>query len=110
MAKIAKVKLVLSDAVDVKAVWNAIPDFKMGGISLNDFIAVHDETDSLDKDYSTKDVELTGVKNKRDEKAQLLGELVTRFRSGPNAPLYIRMENRSERIQTPPAPRPRNII
>jgi hypothetical protein len=82
MAKIAKVKVVLSDAVDVKAVWNAIPDFKMGGISLNDFIAVRDETDSLDKEYSTRDVELTGVKNKRDDKARLLDELITRFRSG----------------------------
>ena len=82
MAKIAKVKEALSDAVDVKAVWDAIPDFKMGSISLTDFIALRDETDILDKKYSTKDVELTGVKSLRDEKARLLSGLITRFRSG----------------------------
>ncbi len=70
MAKNAKVKEALSDVVDVKAVWDAIPEFKMGSISLTEFIAVRDETDSLDKEYSTKDVELTGVKNKRDDKAR----------------------------------------
>jgi hypothetical protein len=82
MAKNAKVKEALSDAVDVKAVWEAIPDFKMGSISLTEFIAVRDEADSLDKEYSTKDVELTGVKNQRDDKARHLAELITRFRSG----------------------------
>ena len=82
MAKIVKVKETLAEAFDVKAVWEKIPDFKMGPISLNDFIAAQDSAESLDKEYATKDAELTGVKANRDEKARKLGELITRFRSG----------------------------
>ena len=94
MAKSIRPRATLADALDVKSVWQAVPDFTMGDISLKQFVAVHDAADSLDKEYSTKDVELTGVKNKRDEKARLLGELVTRFRSGmrsiygPNSSQY----------------------
>jgi len=82
MAKIVKLKETLADALDVKTVWEKVPDFKMGSISLNDFIAARDVTESLDKEYATKDVELSGVKANRDEKARELGQLVTRFRSG----------------------------
>jgi hypothetical protein len=82
MAKIANVKATLKDAADVKAVWEALPDFKMGSISLNDFGAVHDEADVLQKEYAKKDVELSGVKGNRDDKIRQLGDLITRFRSG----------------------------
>ena len=82
MAKIVKVKETLAEAFDVKAVWEKIPDFKMGPISLNDFIAAREAAESLDKEYATKDAELTGVKANRDEKGRQLGELITRFRSG----------------------------
>ena len=94
MAKIANVKATLKDAGDVKAVWEAIPDFKMGSISLNNFIAAHDEADVLQKEYAKKDIELTGVKGNRDDKVRQLGDLITRFRSairgiyGPDSPVY----------------------
>ena len=94
MAKIANVKVTLTDAGDVKAVWEAIPDFKMGSISLNDFIAVHDDADVLQKEYAKKDIELTGVKGNRDDKVRQLGDLITRFRStirgvyGPDSAVY----------------------
>ena len=85
MAKISNVKKVLKHAGQIKTVWEAIPDFKMGSISLNDFNAVHDATDSLIKEYASKDVELTGVKGRRDDKARELRELITRFRAGIRA-------------------------
>jgi hypothetical protein len=94
MAKVANVKATLQDASAVKAVWQMLPDFKLGSISLNDFIGVHDAADLLQKEYVTKDVELTGVRGNRDDKVRQLGELVTRFRSsirgayGPDSALY----------------------
>jgi hypothetical protein len=54
----------------------------MGSVSLDDFIAIQDATDALDKECARKNVELTGVKSVRDDKARQLSGLVTRFRSG----------------------------
>ena len=82
MAKTPNVKLTLKDAAGVRTVWEANPDFKMGSISLNDFITAQDATVDLDKECAKKDVELTGVKANRDDKARYLTELITRFRSG----------------------------
>jgi hypothetical protein len=94
MAKSAKVKATLVDAVDVKAVWEMVPNFVMGDVSLNEFTAICDAADSLDKEYAKKDVELTNARVNRDEKARQLADLVTRFRSGirsiygPDSPMY----------------------
>ena len=94
MARIASIKATLNDAGGVRTVWEAHPGFTMGSVSLNDFIAVHDAVDELDKDCAKKDVELTGVKANRDDKARHLGELITHFRSGmrstygPDSPEY----------------------
>ena len=82
MARIPSVKTTLKDANKVRTVWQSIPDFKMGSISFHDFVAIHDATDAFDKEYARKDVELTGIKGNRDDKARLLSDLVTRFRSG----------------------------
>src|SRR5262245_45467189 len=82
MAKNPGVKTVLKDAGSVRTVWESIPDFKMGDVSLDDFVAIHDATDASQKEYVRKDVELTGIKGKRDDKARQLSELITRFRSG----------------------------
>ncbi|HYR86707.1 MAG TPA: hypothetical protein VE422_21655 [Terriglobia bacterium] len=79
------VKSTLDDGLDVKSVWRAIPDFTLGGISLKQFVAVHDAADSLDKEYSRKGVELDGVKANRDDKVRELNDLITRFRSGIRA-------------------------
>ena len=94
MAKIPKIKATLKDAAHVKTVWEAIPDFSMGSVSLKDFIAAHDATLALENDYAKKDVELTGTKQVRDDSARNLSDLITRFRStvrgvyGPDSPLY----------------------
>jgi len=40
MAKIIRVKPTLADALDVQSVWQAIPDFAMGDISLKQFVAL----------------------------------------------------------------------
>jgi len=58
MAKSAKVKATLVDAVDVKAVWEMVPNFVMGDVSLKEFTAICDAADSLDKEYAKKDVSL----------------------------------------------------
>jgi hypothetical protein len=94
MARIRNAKATLDDANAVKAVWQMLPDFKLGAISLNDFTGVLDAADLLQKQYVTKDVELTGVRGNRDDKVRQLGELVTRFRSsirgayGPDSAVY----------------------
>jgi hypothetical protein len=80
--KIASVKETLTSATAVRAVWEATPEFKIGGISLTDFIALHEVTSALATEYEKKDVELTGTKAGRDDKARELSHLVTRFRSG----------------------------
>jgi hypothetical protein len=81
MAKVAKVKDTLKDAGAIKTLWQAIPDLKVGNITLDEFSALQDETSRLEKEYAAKDVELTGVKGHRDDKALELSGLITRFRS-----------------------------
>jgi hypothetical protein len=82
MGKSTKVKATLGEAVQIRAVWATIPDHKMGNTSLNDFVALQEAAINLDKEYATKNVELTGLKNNRDEKVRELQDLITRFRSG----------------------------
>ena len=114
MAKTAKVKEALSDAVDVRAVWATIPDFKMGSISLNDFIALQEATVNLDNDYASKDVELTGVKNNRNDSTRQLSQLVTRFRSGmrsiygPDSPQYEQAGGTPNTARKAPARKTKN--
>jgi len=94
MAKTVKVKSTLSEALDVKAAWEAMPDFKVGAITLNDYIAVVNAADSLNKDHVKSTVTRTGVKANRDDKFRELSDLITRFRSairavyGPDSPVY----------------------
>jgi len=72
----------LLEAHDVKTVWEAIPDFVMGDVTLEQFIAAQNAADTLSKTYSAKENELTGVKIARDNKFSELSSLITRFRSG----------------------------
>ena len=94
MAKVAKIKATLKDAQNARTIWSTIPDFTLGGTSLNDFMALHDAMAASDKEYVKKDVELIGAKKSRDDKAYELNELITRFRSairgvyGPDSPIY----------------------
>ena len=62
MAKKVLVKATLQEAGNVKTVWESNPGFTLGKTGLNDFIAVYEATEGLDKDYAKKDVELSGVR------------------------------------------------
>ena len=94
MSKIPSVNATLKDAGSVRTVWESTPDFKMGEFSLQDFIAIQDATEASAKEYAAKDVELTGIKGKRDDYARQLNDRVTRFRSlvrgvyGPDSAQY----------------------
>ena len=94
MAKTLRLKETLAEALDVQSVWQAIPDFKMGDVSLTDFTAAANTADSLTKQHKNNAVERAGLRANRDDKVRRLSELVTRFRSsirgayGPDSPLY----------------------
>ena len=61
MARVPSVKATLKGATGVRTVWESNRDFKMGGISLDDFIAIHDATAASDKEYAKKRIELLKV-------------------------------------------------
>ena len=94
MSKTLRLKETLAEAFDVQSVWQAIPDFKMGDVSLTDFTAAANAADSLTKQHKNNAVERAGLRANRDDKVRRLSELVTRFRSsirgayGPDSPLY----------------------
>jgi len=67
MAKAPSVKATLKDATGVRTVWESNPDFKLGSIALDDFIAIHDATAVSDKEYAKRRVELKGIKGSRDD-------------------------------------------
>ena len=81
MAKIA-VPTTLCEAHDVQTVWETVPNFVMGEITLSQFIATQNAADALSKSYLAKDNELTGIRSERDDKLYELRDLITRFRSG----------------------------
>jgi hypothetical protein len=82
MAKTAKVTSTLRDAHDVQNVWVSIPNFTMGTVSLKDFNEAYEAAQEMNKDYASKELELTGVRGNRDDKVRELSGLITRFRSG----------------------------
>ena len=57
MAKTAKSKATLQDAIGVNAVWEGIPGFKLGEIGLDQFLAACNAAAVLDREYATKDAE-----------------------------------------------------
>src|SRR5437867_10378088 len=94
MAKTVKVKQTLSEAHDVKAAWETVPDFKIGNLSLNDYLAVQSAADALHKEHIKSSVTHTGLRANRHDKLLELSELITRLRSGirgahgPDSPVY----------------------
>lgn len=85
MAKMARTKVILQEAVGVKAVWEKNPDFTLGTIGFAEFLTVLNATVELDQAHATRDVELSGMRDNRDDKARELRGLITRFRSGMRA-------------------------
>ena len=70
----------LAEALDVQTVWQKVPDFKMGDISLTDFTAALNAADVVSKEHAKNRVERTGLKVNRDDKFRNLNDLVLRFR------------------------------
>jgi len=85
MAKSTSAALALKDAAIVRSLWQSIPGFKAGNTSFKDFLATLDAADNLAKAYAQKDVELTGIKGNRDDKALELQDILVRFRSAIRA-------------------------
>ena len=94
MAKSVSPKATITDGKTVQTVWTGIPTFKMGDVGAKDFNAISDEAVVLNDAYDKQDLELTGIREHRDDKLLQLKELITRFRSGmrstygPDSPQY----------------------
>ena len=94
MAKTINPKVTITEGKIIQTIWTGIPDFKMGTIGADEFNAAYDETVALNEIYDAKDLELTGIRERRDDKVRQLNGLVTRFRSGmrsmygPDSPEY----------------------
>ena len=94
MAKTINPKVTITEGKTIQTIWTGIPDFKMGTIGADEFNAAYDETVALNEIYDAKDLELTGIRERRDDKVRQLNGLVTRFRSGmrstygPDSPEY----------------------
>jgi len=94
MAKNPRIKDTLKKAARAMAVWETIPDFKIGTISLTDFNTALNAADTLTKQHVNLTVEGAGLKANRDDKVRQLNDLVVRFLTGihstygPDSPLY----------------------
>jgi len=82
MAKAINPKVTITEGKTIQTIWTGIPDFKMGTIGADEFNAAYAETVALNETYEAKDIELTGIRERRDDKVRQLNGLVTRFRSG----------------------------
>jgi len=94
MAKNPRVNETLQKARRAESVWQTIPEFKLGTVSLNDFMATMNAADALTKQHANNAVEGAGLKANRDDKVRELNDLVVRFLTGihssygPDSPLY----------------------
>jgi hypothetical protein len=82
MAKSGKLSSTIKEAQTVQTIWESIPSYKMGTITLKDFTAARDAVQELSDEYASKDLELTGIRVHRDDAISQLRDLITRFRSG----------------------------
>src|SRR5438552_13153845 len=94
MARSINPKETMSEGRTVQKMWTSIPEFKMGAIGVEEFNASYDAAAALEAAYESKDLELTVIRERRDDKFRQVNELVTRFRSGmrsmygPDSPEY----------------------
>ena len=85
---------VKTDKDKVLKVWKDNPDFKMKEVKLEDFETGGKELDAVLKDIAVKELELTPLRNNRDDLAVKLNGVCTRARSGmkgyfgPNSSQY----------------------
>src|SRR5437016_5707761 len=72
----------LAEALDVQTVWQKVPDFKMGDISLTDFTAALNAADVVSKEHAKNRVDRTGLKVNRDNKFRCSGTRVAKTGTG----------------------------
>ena len=108
MAKTINPKVTITEGKTIQTIWTGIPDFKMGTIGAEEFNAAYAETVALNEAYDAKDLELTVIRERRDDKVRQLNGLVTRFRSGmrstygPDSPEYEQAGGTRTRNRKPP--------
>ncbi len=74
--------------------WKEDLNFVVGETKFDDFVALFNVAEGLNKDCAKKDAQLARLKNTHDEKARQLQGIVTRFRSvarghyGPDSAQY----------------------
>jgi hypothetical protein len=94
MRKNPRAQETLKKAARAHSVWQTIPDFKMGSVSLNDFTATMKAAEGLAEQHAKNAVDGSGLKANRDDKVRELNDLVVRFLTGihssygPDSPLY----------------------
>ena len=94
MASNIKPEKVQTDKNNILKVWKGNPDFKMKDVTLEDFKADSERLDDVLKAIADKELELTPLRNTRDDLAGKLNEVCTRARSGmkgyfgPNSPNF----------------------
>lgn len=85
---------VQTDSNNILGVWKANTDFKMKEVTLENFEADTKRLDAVLKEITAKDLELTPLRNERDDLSVKLNEICTRARSGmkgffgPNSSQY----------------------
>ena len=70
MAKSVKVNSTLKDAGKVHSVWKEDVNFVVGETKFDDFAALFNAAEGLNKDCAEEDAQLAGLKNTGDEKAR----------------------------------------
>src|SRR2546426_5108241 len=81
MAKSVKVNSTLKDAGKGHSVWKEDLNFVVGETKFDDFVALFNAAEGLNKDCAEKDAQLAGLKNTRDEKTRQLQGIVTSLAS-----------------------------
>ena len=114
MARNINPKVTMTEGKTVQTVWAGIPSFEMGDVGAKEFSATYNEAVVLNDAYDKHELELTGIREHRDDKLRQLNELVTRFRSGmrstygPDSPQYEQAGGTRTSNRKPPRRKPQN--
>ena len=114
MARNINPKVTMTEGKTVQTVWTGISSFKMEDVGAKDFNAIYDEAVELNDAYDKHKLELTGIREHRDDKLRQLNELITRFRSGmrstygPDSPQYEQAGGTRTSNRKPPRRKPQN--
>ena len=114
MARNINPKVTMTEGKTVLTVWTGISSFKMGDVGAKDFNAIYDDAVELNDACDKHELELTGIREHRDDKLRQLNVLITRFRSGmrstygPDSPQYEQAGGTRTSNRKPPRRKPQN--